>query len=592
MLFPMSTHIAPHRDANPGRLPKIGLGVGLALVLVIAFGVARIAATYRVFNQMYDEPAHVAAGMEWLDRGSYTYERLHPPLARVAVALGPYLDGLRSHGNRGMWREGNAILYARDTYWRNLTLARLGVLPFFVAVVVLAFLWGRTLDAGNRWIGLAAAAALSLTPPVLAHAGLATTDMASTATITGALFALVAWLDRPTVSRSAFFGLALGLAAATKLSALVYVPAAGAAIIAVYLWRRPPVHRAPLRRRAAGLGIAAAVGLLVLTAVYRFSIGPLWQPRPAAALASASPARRAATWLATRPVFPARDYLRGLRQLRSMNREGRKNYVWGKAERGGHWYFFPFAVAVKTPLPLLILAIVGGGALFVDAYRRGRWQAAAPPAAALTLLGAAMASNINIGVRHVLPLYPLLAVCAAAGIATLWRMDRRRAATRTLAVVLSAWLAIASLRAHPDYLTYFNELAGPHPEQMLVDSDLDWGQDLARLADTVRARHIDRLSIIYHGSADLARHGLPPYTVLEPRAPVSGWVAASVYRIELGYMGGSTFDEFAWLRAYTPVAHAGRSIWLYFIPDAASGAAASGASLLAPNRRSASPVSR
>jgi len=113
-------------------------------------------------------------------------------------------------------------------------------------------------------------------------------------------------------------------------------------------------------------------------------------------------------------------------------------------------------------------------------------------------------------------------------------MEWGQPAARALTILLSSWLVVASLRAHPDYLAYFNELTGSHPEEMLVDSDLDWDQDLARLADTVRARHIDRLSIVYHGSADLARHGLPPYTPLEPRTPVSGWVAASVYRIKLG----------------------------------------------------------
>ena len=103
----------------------------------LAVGVARIVATYHVFNQTWDEPAHVAAGMEWLDRGRYPYEPLHPPLARIMEALGPRLAGIRSAGQANVWLEGNAILYAGGRYDRNLALARLGVLPFFLLAAFL-----------------------------------------------------------------------------------------------------------------------------------------------------------------------------------------------------------------------------------------------------------------------------------------------------------------------------------------------------------------------------------------------------------------------------------------------------------------------
>src|SRR3954463_9292616 len=104
----------------------------LILAVCALAGVLRMVSTYRVFNQTWDEPAHVAAGMQWLDRGGYTYEALHPPLARVMVALGPRLAGIRSAGQENVWLEGTAILYAGGRYDRNLALARLGVLPFFL----------------------------------------------------------------------------------------------------------------------------------------------------------------------------------------------------------------------------------------------------------------------------------------------------------------------------------------------------------------------------------------------------------------------------------------------------------------------------
>ena len=100
-----------------------------------------------------------------------------------------------------------------------------------------------------------------------------------------------------------------------------------------------------------------------------------------------------------------------------------------------------------------------------------------------------------------------------------------------------------------------------------MDSDLDNGMDLRRLADTLRALGVPRLAIAYAGSADLSRAGLPPFRELPPRTRVGGWVAASLYCLKLGAVDTDTHDEFAWLEAELPVATVGRSIRLYHLPE-------------------------
>jgi hypothetical protein len=217
---------------------------------------------------------------------------------------------------------------------------------------------------------------------------------------------------------------------------------------------------------------------------------------------------------------------------------------------------------VKTPIPFLLLAGIGGVTLLLSA-RRNR-LAAAPVLAAAAILATAMPANLNIGVRHVLPMYPMLAVCAGVGLTGLWSWTRARPAGAVLSVILAGWLIGESVRAHPDYLPYFNQLAGDHPEEVLVAGDLDWGQDLGRLVDTLRARKIQHLSLTYFGKADLTKQGLPPFTDLKPNTPTTGWVAASIYSIRLGMQGGR-YDAFAWLGRHTPVARIGRSILLYYI---------------------------
>src|SRR6267378_964780 len=121
----------------------------VVLIALIGLGCARIVSSYGTLSQTYDEPLHVACGMEWLSKGTYNYEHLHPPLARVMLALGPYLKGLRSQSLGIPWDEGNAILNAGGDYWRNLTLARLGNLPFFVLACLVVYWWG------SRWFSRA-----------------------------------------------------------------------------------------------------------------------------------------------------------------------------------------------------------------------------------------------------------------------------------------------------------------------------------------------------------------------------------------------------------------------------------------------------
>src|SRR5713226_3210911 len=189
-------------------------------IIIFLLATLPIIGTYPVFSHTTDEPAHIAAGMELLDRGSFTYERQHPPLARLAVAVGPYLLGARSHGASYIIDEGLAILYTSGDYLQTLGAARLGVLPFFGVLVAITWAWAHR-EFGTV-AGAAAALILVTTPPLLAHAGLATTDVPVAAACVSALFAFVLWLEYPNARRSAIVGAAAALAITAKLSAMAF----------------------------------------------------------------------------------------------------------------------------------------------------------------------------------------------------------------------------------------------------------------------------------------------------------------------------------------------------------------------------------
>ena len=255
---------------------RVGRAELWLLLLVTAVAVARIVSTYHVFTATYDEPVHLESGVGWLQFRTMRYDVMHPPLARMMVAAGPYLDGVRWQGWANWKLEGVAELHATGDYARTLALARLGVLPYFLLGIWSTWWLARRLYGPAP--ALAAAAALSLLPPVLAHAGIATTDMAITGLLPVVLLAALRWLDEPDRRATLLLGLAAGVAVLSKFSALLFVPVAVVTMLVLKLLIEPvgpALKLARWRRLELPVLGAAAVAFLVIWAGYAFHVGTL-----------------------------------------------------------------------------------------------------------------------------------------------------------------------------------------------------------------------------------------------------------------------------------------------------------------------------
>jgi 4-amino-4-deoxy-L-arabinose transferase-like glycosyltransferase len=414
-------------------------------------------------------------------------------------------------------------------------------------------------------------------PVVLAHAGLATTDMAATATFTLALYAFIHFLEKPSYPRATNLGIATALAVLSKFSALVFLPVCGLTILAT---RWLNLRRARETMRPIGstswvraIALSALAMFLVVWAGYRFSLSSATTEaaRPHYAIdqlvGAGGTLHNLAYAMAESPFIPAPALFQGLAKVRFKEAQGHRSYLLGQVRQTGWWYFFPVALAVKSTIPFLILAALGIWYLLRSPDRD--WIAIAPVVAAVTILLACLPSRINIGVRHILPIFPLLAIVGGVGACKLWTNLRKNYVGPIIVVLLLIWQLASSLRAHPDYLAYFNEFAGPHPDRILLDSDLDWGQDLLRLGPYLKQKHIDNVSIAYAGSPklDLNKFDLPPFQVLAPGQHATGWIAISLLRLKVGEYDIAG-DDFSWLEAFQPVDVVGRSIWLYYIPEA------------------------
>ncbi|MGP8033016.1 MAG: phospholipid carrier-dependent glycosyltransferase [Steroidobacteraceae bacterium] len=550
----------------------------LTLALIVLGACLLTASTWHVFFATWDEPEHLAAGVELLDRGYYEYDTEHPPIGRVVLALGPYLAGAHSFGTpppSGV-TEGEDILYRDGKYDLYLTLARAGALPFLALLLFVTWLWARRMHSGEGAALLAVVLLVSV-PPVLGHAGVAALDVAAAATILLALYALDRWLDTPSWRTAVLFGLATGLAVGTKFSAVPYI---GLSLLALALthWvlgaRAPPAARAAaMPKRAAELvlvGLATLVPLFIaygirapnearVAARFNWALSYLLQQQ---GFDHGLGVLLAHLWLPRE----LKDLVNGIVAVMAHNDDGHLSYLLGEVRTRGWWYFYLVALAVKTPLPLLAGGSVGVAWLARDGWRSGdNWRFTPAVLIVAILVFASGFSHINIGIRHVLILYPLLAIGAAWVVTRAWQAlraarDRRLAAAGV--VLLSAlltWQLSTLWTAWPDYLAWFNETVS-HPERVLVDSDLDWGQDLRRLEQRAAQLKIPRLSLAYRGTADLTREPLPPLVILAPHQPTTGWVAVS----QLART--RNLSDYAWLDAYRPVERIGKSIDLYYIP--------------------------
>ena len=530
------------------------------LIAILAIASIRIITTYNALSLTIDEPTHFASGLELLANHTYNRDPQDPPLSRVMQALGPWLAGARPQGISRTSVEGLSVIASSGHVDRTIFLMRLGNLPFFLlaCLVVCAWSW----RAFGKPTALLATALFSLLPAVLADAGLATTDMAGGATLGAAFVALLIWAERPSWWTATLLGFFTALASLSKLSGLGYLPTCACLALLTYLAVcRPPAKQfmRQVQESAPSFILAVLVAAFCIWCGYGFSVGKLEVHHH---------------------IFtvPAPEFFTGLRVLLQHNKVGHPAALLGHFGYSGWWYYFPVAVAVKTPIAFLILAALG---LVVALTSARSIQYLLPLAFILGILLPAVQGHINIGIRHIEPMWIGLAVVAALGMRWLLQSRRMPLVGGLSAAVLAAWLVISVAVHHPDYLSYFNRFAGSRPEEILVDSNYDWGQDLRLLAVRLHSLGATQVSLgdldgiveAYPGRYQVLHdwYGLPPAQQLNPCSPVIGWnVVSTTVEKSTSHVAGSPYyrgDSAAWYDQMPPTQRMG-PLLLYKITDA------------------------
>jgi hypothetical protein len=520
-----------------------------------------------------DEQNHLARGLVFLRTGDPRFSLEHPPLVNSLSAL-PLLmlPDVRLPTDHPSWEEPEGwYAFADQLLWvynhdveRMVFLARLPIMFLTIGLGLIGFCFGQAL--WGRPAGLLALAFLLLDPNILAHGRYTTTDAGGATFLFLAAFLLWRAWSKATWSWAATLlaGIGLGTALGSKLSNLVFLPIF--AFLAVL-----PLYGRGWSRRAAGrrlaqLGLALAWAAVLLWAIFGFDWGPYqFKTETLAALNDVS--------------GPLPTFLAGVEQIVSLSGGGRPAFLLGHFSAEGWWYYFPVAFAVKTPLLVLLLFTVAAGLLLARPSTRGRALYLLLPALGFFLVS--MLSGLNIGYRHLLPILPFLYVLGA-GLAALpgataktGQILQRLPQLLPGAVLLS--LLLIAFLLHPFYLSYFNLAAGgpANGGQVLVDSNIDWGQDLKRLKSWMDEQGVGRLKLAWFGTADPAYYGIDydplpglprhfdlwwdvPFDTDDPEPGIYAISVSNLWELPL-----TDKYVFPWFRAREPDDRVGYSIYIY-----------------------------
>jgi hypothetical protein len=495
----------------------------IAVLLVLVFLGELIVSVHRQ-SLSWDEGDHIYAGYESWTTGDFGINPEHPPLLKAIATLPLLMMHLSAPAPKSpTFSKNEAYFNGRSLIYDNGGLAvanriifraRMMAAIFSLALATLVYL--ACLEIFGPVAALFALALTVFEPNLIAHGAYVTTDMAVTFGIFATIYALYRFRVRPSIGRLAVVGAATGVALALKHSAVLLLPIA-LVLLACELVRPNSGERRVrvLRLYAAAFAAGIFLGLPILWATYhfRFLAHPHGGMHPSlgeymSSLHGIEP--RVYAFLARWHILPE-SYLYGMVDIRVQSVAGQSfsTYLFGKVYAHGVPYYFPAAFVIKSTLGFMLLLVL---AFFAVVSRRLMgWQRLSflvvPPVVYLLI---AIDTGLNIGARHILPMYPFLAVLIGGGAVALWQ---RRRLWVYVTLVLLGWHVVSATLSAPNFIAYSNELFGgpANTYRYLTDSNTDWGQQLISVK-----RYLDQHNIhdcwfgyFVQPSIDYHAYGIP-----------------------------------------------------------------------------------
>lgn len=522
-----------------------------------------------------DEFGHLPSGYGYLSTGNPAFADLNPPLINLISALPVTLTGAALGWQQGLpvpnfWQHGYLFMGANfDNYHNIFITGRFAILLLSILLGIFVYIWSSKLY--GRISGLASLTLYVFSPNIIAHSGLVTTDLGVSA------FSLMAVYFYWKFNREQFLkylllsGIFLGAALLSKFSALVMIPIF---IILAALEginengrfeKEPLVFLIPI----------FLIAVLEINLAYYFKgcFLPLSDFAFKSGLLSNLAAK--AEWL---PSLVPANYLSALDSQLADTGRGAVSYLLGNFSKGNWLSYFPIAFLVKVPLGITALIII---ALVLTVREKNimgflKHEAFLVVTAVFIFVFVTVTNKKQFGFRFLLPVLPFLFIWVGKVFESGPAEGKRKFRLSYLAAPLLLWSVFSSALVYPNYLAYFNEIAGGHNNgyKWLIDSNIDWGQDLPALKDHMDEKGIEKIKLGYFGRVDPRLYGIN-YEDLGSK-PTSGNIAISVtFLMGRPYMVYTEerqvkfvpLNYFSWLRNHKPAGKAGYSIFIYKIPE-------------------------
>lgn len=541
----------------------------------------------------FDETVHLFAGYSYLKWGDFRTNPEHPPLAKMLAALplltlnikdprpsSPHWDLISKEKDYAM---ANQMIFLDNDAEILFFYARLPMIALGITLGVFVYLWAKAI------FGLKAAIAAifiyCLDPNILAHSQIVHTDIPFAIFFFISSYFLCRVLGELTWPNLFSTFLFFGLAAITKFSFLTVVPIWIILGMVKVFSSEPWECRIGLPRAASGRWTKAAIFAGVLICAFVVAYFCIWAAYGFRFQAIAGGDRH----LPVDRVMAENHFLQALVAFSNNNRLfpeawtygflsvlkifRRLTYLLGQISEDGFWLYFPVAFAVKTPLATLLLLT---GAIGMWASKRKiRTAELFLLLCFVVYFSLSVWSRVNIGLRHLLPIYPFLFVLIGGTAAELWREGSWM--KRGSLIFLSFWYLWSSWNIYPHYLAFFNELAGgaKNGYRVLTDSSLDWGQDLKGLKRWMDQNRVKKIRLAYFGTADPIYYGIdavymPGSLIFSPRPESKNpeapkYLAVSVTYLQGGFPERELREFYRRFRSRQPVAKIGYSIFIYVL---------------------------
>ncbi len=570
-------------------------------------------------SPIVDEIPHIGAGYSYIEKSDMRLNPEHPPLVKDLAGIALHFLRIQKTAFltpywltdiNGQWNFGRTLIYESGNDADLITrVARLPVIIFFILSAVMVFVWGKKLFGP---VGAAIALVLFVfSPTIMAHARYVTTDIAALFGILSGTYFFLRYLKTPNKKNFLIGAGVFGIALACKFSTFLLVPFLGFVAVVWGLvnagnWREKLNEAFLWGARSVALFVVGFVAVVwPLYGLQTYHYPPERQHRDTQQILQTFTKRSIANaiiWASDKPYIRAADhYVLGLVMTARRSAEDNTIFFLGRVVQTGGPIYFPLVYFLKEPLAWWLLACIAVMLpILRDASprrtaRRIRYATAAQNwirehidvFAMLVWLALywtiSIRSQLNIGVRHILPTYPFALLLVAGQLAhaadSIRRHDRERFRMFGYAIAfLVGWYVYENISVFPSYLSYFNQVAGGPTGgyQFVTDSNLDWGQDAKHLAQWVQAHDVSRIEVDYFGWADPAYYLQDRYRWTSSttyrdakdflsRNQTDGWIAVSAT-----FLQGSVGNELApitytWLKAYQPETVIGNSIFVWHI---------------------------